>query len=52
MDVLPLKESVSEQSKKAHKVLFFANKEIDLDKKPINADDTFRIPVKTNSSES
>lgn len=29
-----------------------SSKKIDLDKKPIVADDTFRIPVKTNSSES
>lgn len=27
-----------------------STKKIDLDKKPIVADDTFRIPVKTNSS--
>lgn len=34
----------------ALKVVFYLIKEIDLDKKPIVADDTFRIPVKTNSS--
>jgi len=34
----------------ALKVLFNLIEEIDLDKKPIVADDTFKIPVKTNSS--
>lgn len=49
MDTLHLRESES-KIWKAAKVLFYAKQEIDLDKKPIVADDTFRIPVKTNSS--
>ncbi len=52
MDVLRFKELVWEFRGKNLKVIIEAKLEIDFDKKPINADDTFRIPVKTNSSDS
>jgi hypothetical protein len=52
MDVLLFKELVLESKGKNLKVYIQAKLEIDFDKKPINADETFRIPVKTNSSES